>query len=108
MYTHHAAIGRLHPHRRDEYLALHRAVPPEVEALIAQAGISEYHVYEHDGLLFSTYRHHGADHAADLQRMINHPVMVAWWARCVPCFDCADPRAPWHPLTPAWIQRSHT
>ena len=103
MSTQHAAIGRLLPERREEYLILHQDVPSEVETLIRQAGIQSYRIYEHDGWLFATYTHDGPDHAGDLARMIAHPVMQSWWARCVPCFACADPTQPWLPLQPVWV-----
>ena len=103
MSTQHAAVGRLRPERRDEYLRLHQAVPAAVEALIRRAGISAYRIHEHDGWLFATYTHGGPDHDGDLARMVAHPVMQAWWARCVPCFACTDPAQPWQPLRPVWV-----
>lgn len=102
MTTHHAAVGRLRPERRTEYLDLHRQVPDEVIGLIRAAGISGYRIYELDGQLFATYVHHGPDHDGDLARMVGHPLMRRWWARCVPCFACADASRPWTPLTEVW------
>lgn len=91
----HVAITRLRPERRAEYLALHRDVPAAVLAQLRAHGLRQYTIHEHEGLLIGIYEHDGSDHDGDLARMVATPVMQAWWARCVPCLDVADPAAPW-------------
>lgn len=104
MDIHHGAIARLKPERAAEYLALHRAVPTEVQALLRAAGVRDYAIFQRDGWLFASYRFVGTDHDAAMARMVAEPAMRAWWACCVPCFDCADPAQPWLPMDPAYHQ----
>lgn len=104
MGIHHGAMGRLKPERREEYLALHRAVWPEVLALLRAAGIRDYTIYHRDGWLFATYAYAGDDHDAALARLVADPVMRRWWAVCVPCFETADPTRPWTPMDVAFHQ----
>lgn len=94
MATRHAFVGHLKPACRAEYLRLHQAVWPDVLALISRTGITDYTVWNHGDLLFATYLFTGDDHDARVAEMIADPVMVRWWAVCVPCF-VASPSGPW-------------
>nr|WP_228555213.1 L-rhamnose mutarotase [Catenulispora pinisilvae] len=61
-----AQVARLRPEQREEYLALHRDVWPDVEAALRAAQIRNYSIFLHEDMLFAYYEYHGADFAADL------------------------------------------
>ncbi|SLN61263.1 L-rhamnose mutarotase [Pseudoruegeria aquimaris] len=70
---------RLNPGCEVEYRKRHDEIWPELEALLREAGISDYsiHLDEETHLLFGVLwrsETHGMD---DLP---NHPVMQRWWA----------------------------
>lgn len=88
-----------------EYLRLHSAVWPEVEATISGCGIRNYSIFIRGNLLFGYYEYVGADHAADLRRMAEDPATQSWWALTDPCQEPIDESAPstgWAPLAEAW------
>jgi L-rhamnose mutarotase len=43
----------VHPEHRQEYLRLHAAVWPEVEAALTRANVRNYTIFIHDDLLFA-------------------------------------------------------
>ena len=70
---------RLHPGRAEEYRRRHDALPPDLVALLKEAGVSDYsiHLDPTTNTLFGVLwrrRDHGMDALPD------HPVMRRWWA----------------------------
>ncbi|MCY4623095.1 MAG: L-rhamnose mutarotase [bacterium] len=78
-------VTRLRPEHRDAYLALHREVWPEVLATISECNISNYSIYERDGLLFSYFEYTGRDWEADTAKMAADPTTRRWWEITDPC-----------------------
>jgi L-rhamnose mutarotase len=58
------------------YERAHRAVWPEMLALLKSAGISEYSIYRRDELLILTLR--AVDFEATWSQIENHPVNLRW------------------------------
>jgi L-rhamnose mutarotase len=75
----------LRPERRDEYIALHRAVWPEVEAKLRECHIRNFTIFVHDDQLFSYYEYVGDDHEADQARIAADPTTQRWWTLTDPC-----------------------
>ena len=70
---------RLRPERRDEYLALHAAVWPAVEAALRAANILNYSIFLRGDTLFGYFEYHGQDFAADLATLAADPQTRRWW-----------------------------
>ncbi len=70
------------PDRIAEYKRIHAAVWPEILARISDANIRNYTIFlrEPENLLFAYWEYHGADWAADAERMRADPCMRDWWA----------------------------
>ena len=62
-------VCRVRPEKRDEYLALHSVVWPEVEAMNAAAGIRNFTIFIRDDVLFGYYEYVGDDYEGDQARM---------------------------------------
>lgn len=77
---------RLRPGTEAEYEARHDALWPELEALLRDAGISDYSIWldEETGTLFG-HLTRTAEHAMD--DLPNHPVMKRWWAHMAPLME---------------------
>jgi L-rhamnose mutarotase len=71
--------------KRDEYLRLHAAVWPDVEAQIRRSNISNYSIFIRDELLIAYFEYVGTDYAADMAAMAADPTTRAWWALTDPC-----------------------
>ncbi|MGP8252900.1 MAG: L-rhamnose mutarotase [Terracidiphilus sp.] len=90
-----------------QYRELHKAVWPEVLAVIKSSRICNYSIYLRklvDGryYLFSYFEYVGTDFSGDMARMIEHPVTKRWWAESVPCLELLPDRAlgeVWSPMT---------
>ena len=92
-------VLRLRPEKLDEYLALHRAVWPEVLARIARSNIRNYSIFLRrldDGrpYLFSYFEHTGADFAADMRARAADEATQRWWKLTEPCQEPLASRAP--------------
>ena len=79
-----AFMLRLHPNAAEAYEAAHRAVWPEMLALLKEAGVSEYSIYRRDDLLILALR--ADDFDATWSRIENHPVNLRWQAAMAPFF----------------------
>ena len=84
-----SVIG-LNPEKLEEYVCLHAAVWPEVQARIAACHIRNYSIYlrhlpDGNPYLFSYYEYVGADYAADMAAMAADPKTREWWTFCEPC-----------------------
>lgn len=75
----HAFKMFLHPGQRDEYKRRHDEIWPELQALLKQAGVSNYsiHLDEETNTLFG-YLERPAGHRMD--ELPRDPVMQRWWA----------------------------
>ncbi|HEX8629694.1 MAG TPA: L-rhamnose mutarotase [Catenuloplanes sp.] len=101
------SLIRVRPDKREEYLRLHAAVWPEVQATISACGIRNYTIFMHGDLLFGYYEYTGDDHAADLARMAADPATQRWWALTDPCQEQVAGTAPgqwWASMTEVWHQ----
>jgi L-rhamnose mutarotase len=97
--------ARLVPELREEYLRLHRAVWPGVEATITACGIRNFTIFVTGDVLFGYYEYVGEDFEADQARMAADPVTRDWWARTGPCqlpFTAGSGEPSWENLDEAW------
>ena len=84
---------RLHPGREDEYKRRHDALWPELEALLKEAGVSDYsiHLDPESHTLFAVLwrrRDHGMD------QLPSHPVMRRWWEHMADLMEVDGSNAP--------------
>jgi L-rhamnose mutarotase len=104
-----AFVVGVRPERREEYLELHRAVWPGVEATLTACNIRNYSIFVFGDVLFAYYEYVGADHAADLRRIGDDPVSQEWWTLTDPCqvriAEERDPGSLWQPIDEVWHLR---
>lgn len=81
----HSAAVRVRPERREEYLRLHQAVWPDVEARLTASNVSNYTIFRVGDLLIAYYEYTGTDHAADMARIAADPTTQKWWSLTDPC-----------------------
>jgi L-rhamnose mutarotase len=96
---------RLRPDKRAEYLTLHAAVWPDVEAMLLAANVRNFSIFVHGDVLFGYYEYTGADHAADQARIAADPATQRWWALTDACQErLAETPAghQWAPMTEVW------
>lgn len=79
---------RLRPGAADAYEAAHRAVWPEMLALLKRAGIHEYSIYRRDDLLVLTLR--AEDFETTWRALENDPVNLRWQQAMAPYFAPAE------------------
>ncbi|MDE3061912.1 MAG: L-rhamnose mutarotase [Acidobacteriota bacterium] len=79
-----AFMLRLRPGASAAYDEAHRAVWPEMLALLKRAGISEYSIYRRDELLILALR--AEDFDATWSRIENDPVNLKWQQAMAPFF----------------------
>ncbi|MCO5734286.1 L-rhamnose mutarotase [Rhizobium sp. SSA_523] len=77
----------LHPEKVDEYKRLHAAVWPEILDLLTRSHVKNYSIFlkEPENLLFGYWEYHGADFAADMEKIAADPKNQEWWSFCIPC-----------------------
>lgn len=80
-----AQTTRLRPEHREEYLRLHSAVWPDVEAAMRVANIRNYSIFLHGDTLFAFYEYHGDDWEADMATLRADPESQRWWTFTDPC-----------------------
>ncbi|WP_240663864.1 L-rhamnose mutarotase [Microbacterium enclense] len=100
-----AMVCRMVPEKREEYLALHRAVWPGVEQTLREGNIRNFSIFVRGDVLFGYYEYVGDDLAADDAKMAADPVTQEWWARTGPCqvpFDDDGSEPNWQIMTEAW------
>ena len=76
-----AQIVQLRPEQIERYVEVHRAVWPEVLAMIADCHIANYSIFlrQPENLLFAYFEYHGEDWAADSAKMAADPRTQEWW-----------------------------
>jgi L-rhamnose mutarotase len=79
-----AFILRLHKGAAETYEEAHRAVWPEMLALLKSAGISEYSIYRRDELLVLTLR--TSDFEATWRQIEKDPINARWQQAMAPFF----------------------
>jgi L-rhamnose mutarotase len=87
-------VIRIKPEAVEEYERLHAAVWPEVLETIRHCNIRNYSIFRHGDLLFAYFEYHGADFAADMERMAADPATQRWWAINKPLQDPLPDRSP--------------
>ena len=87
------SVVRLRPERREEYLRLHAAVRPGVEATLTHCNISNYTIFLHGDLLFGYFEYHGDDVEADLGAIADDEETRRWWTLTDPCQAPYETRA---------------
>jgi L-rhamnose mutarotase len=96
---------RLRPERREEYLRLHAAVWPGVEAALHAAHITNYSIFLRGDTLFAYYEYTGDDLAADMAAIAADPETQRWWRLTDPCQEPWPDRGAggnWSDLTEIW------
>jgi L-rhamnose mutarotase len=95
----------LAPDRREEYLALHAAVWPAVEARLRGSHFTNYTIFIFGDQLFAYYEYRGDDYAADTAAIAADPTTQQWWALTDPC-QSRLPGTPdgqqWATMTEVW------
>ena len=79
-----AFMLRLRPGAAAAYEEAHRAVWPEMLALLKRAGISEYSIYRRDDLLILALR--AADFESTWQKIESDPINTRWQQAMAPFF----------------------
>lgn len=79
-----AFMLRLRPGAAAAYEEAHRAVWPEMLALLKRAGISEYSIYRRDELLILALR--AADFESAWQQIESDPINTRWQQAMAPFF----------------------
>ena len=104
-----AFVVGVRPEKREEYLELHRAVWPGVEAKLTECNIRNYSIFVFGDILFAYYEYVGDDHEADLRRIGEDPVSQEWWTHTDPCqvriAEERDPGSLWQPIDEVWHLR---
>lgn len=96
---------RLRPEHREEYLRLHSAVWPGVEAALHRANIRNYSIYLHGDVLFAYMEYHGEDFEADMATIEADPETQRWWKLTDPCQEPFPDRGEgrqWSELPEIW------
>jgi L-rhamnose mutarotase len=68
----------------EEYIELHRAVPPGVLDALRRANVANYTIFKYGGLLFGYFEYYGADFEADMATIADDPVTQRWWSVVMP------------------------
>ncbi len=74
-------VVQLRPEAVAEYKRLHKAVWPDVLAMIFECNIRNYTIFlrEPESLLFATFDYIGSDLQADRAKMAADPATQRWW-----------------------------
>jgi L-rhamnose mutarotase len=100
-----AQTVRLRPGHREEYLALHAAVWPTVQAALRSAHVTNYSILLHEDTLFGYFEYAGDDFEADMAAIAQDPETQRWWALTDPCLESlADTGTggTWSDMTEIW------
>ena len=81
---HYAFLLHLRPGAAAQYEEAHRAVWPEMLALLKRAGVREYSIFRRDELLVLTL--YTEDFEATWRQIESHPVNARWNQKMAPLF----------------------
>ena len=102
----HALVVDVRPELREEYLELHAAVWPQVEATLRDCNVGNYSIFILENTLFAYYEYVGEDHEGDLALVDSDPVTQDWLRRTGPCQTAfgrdARPGDGWRALDEVW------
>lgn len=96
---------RLRPEHREEYLRLHRAVWPGVEAALRAANVRNYSIFLREDTLVGYFEYHDDHFEADMARIAADPDTQAWWQLTDPCqepWPDAGTGGNWSDLAKIW------
>jgi L-rhamnose mutarotase len=77
-------ILRVRAEHLESYKEYHRAVWPEVLAMISACNIHNYSIFYRDNLLFAYFEYSGVDFSADMAKMAADPKTQEWWSVMMP------------------------
>ena len=80
-----AQLVGLRPEKREEYLRLHAAVWPGVEARLSASNISNYSIFLFGDQLMSYFEYLGDDFEAYMALIAADPETREWWSHTDPC-----------------------
>jgi L-rhamnose mutarotase len=80
-----AAVIRLRDSHAEEYRRLHRAPWPTALDALRASNITNYSIFERDGMLFSYMEYVGSDYEADMAKLADDPATRSWWEQTDPC-----------------------
>jgi L-rhamnose mutarotase len=102
----HGLVVDVVPEKREEYLRLHAAVWPQVEATLQACNVHNYTIFVLENTLFAYYEYTGTDHEADMARIAQDPVTQEWWTHTDPCQTPfgrdAKPGERWRDMQEVW------
>ena len=73
------------PEKKDEYLALHAAVWPDVESALSKHHVTNYSIFLIEDTLFGYYEYTGQDYEGDMASIDADPVTQRWLSHTDPC-----------------------
>lgn len=80
-------VGRLLPHKADDYAKLHLDPWPELLAVLSEHHLENYSIFQRGLTVFSYFEYTGADYDAEMAALATQPVMQRWWTHSKPCFE---------------------
>ena len=92
---------RLRPEKEAEYRALHAQAWPGVLDALRAAHVTNYSIFQRDGLLFSYLEYTGDDYDADMARIAEDETTQRWWQLTDACQQPLDTAAPGEWWAPA-------
>jgi L-rhamnose mutarotase len=87
------SIIKIRSEKLEEYKRYHAAAWPAVLSMIRQCNIRNYSIFLKDNFLFGYFEYHGADYAADMEKMAADPKTQEWWAVVTPMQEPLETRA---------------
>ncbi|MAU94274.1 MAG: L-rhamnose 1-epimerase [Fulvimarina sp.] len=98
-------IARPLPDKRQEYIDLHAAVWPEVEATITDTGIRNFTIFVTGDVIVGYFEYTGEDYDLDQRRMAADEATQRWWAATGACqlpFHAGSAAPNWEMLDEVW------
>lgn len=78
-------VIHLKPEKVADYIELHRAVWPDVLAILSRHFVKNYSIFLKENLLFGYLEYHGDNYALDMQQVADYEVTKRWWELTAPC-----------------------
>jgi L-rhamnose mutarotase len=80
-----AFVVNVVPELREEYLRLHSAVWPQVEAALSEHHVTNYTIFILEETLFGYWEYVGEDYEADIAAVDADPATREWLGHTDPC-----------------------